>query len=162
MLLKLCAVVVLNSLLTGCYLYGAPENIESLKADIKLLKAHLRTPPDSVCRGPGSDQNVLCNYKLIVKRIDGDLYQGIVDPDEVKKGYEACEKFTKELRDKGNSEWMLRDYECVKPEDYNNTVYVFKILGDAKEGVAAEYHSVPGSRALVKGRLEPMALSTQR
>jgi len=161
MFLKLCAAAVLSSLLSGCYLYGAPENIESLKSDIKLLKAHLRTPPTSFCGSPGSDQNVLCNYKLIVKKVSGDLYQGIVDPKEVEKGYEACMAFTKELKEKKNSEWMLRDYECVEAKDYNNTVYLFKIDGDAQEGVAAEYHSVPGSRALRKGTIEPMAIASK-
>jgi hypothetical protein len=162
MFLRISAVLALSSLLTGCYLYGAPENIENLKGDIKLLKAHLRTPPSSVCGAPGSDQNVLCNYRLIVKKVRGeDLYQGIVDPTEVEKGYNACMKFTQELKQKKDAEWVLRDYECVKAEDYNNTVYLFKIDGDAQEGIAADYHSVPGSRALRKGKLEPLFMATQ-
>jgi hypothetical protein len=156
MYFKIFAVLVLNSILSGCQLYSAPENIESLKADIKLLKANLRTPPSSYCGAPGVNQNVLCQYKLIVKKIHGDLYQGIIDPQQVPKGYEDCVKFTEQLKQEKNSEWMLKDYECVDPKNYNNTIYVFKIEGEAHEGEPAEYYSTPGG-ALRKGHVEPIA-----
>ncbi len=95
---RLCVGVIFSALLSGCYLYHLPENIDNLKGDVKLLKAHLRNPPTTMCLSPGTHQNILCSYRLVVQKIaEPNYYQGAIDRQTALDGLAACKTFTDEL-----------------------------------------------------------------
>ena len=97
--LRLFAGLAFMVLLSGCHLYSAPENIEKLKADIRLLKTYYRaSPPATVCQPPGTPQSRICNYRLVVKHMHDDYYQGHVDPALVAEGVQACKEYVDEYK----------------------------------------------------------------
>ena len=139
--LRLFAGLAFMVLLSGCHLYSAPENIEKLKADIRLLKTYYRaSPPATVCQPPGTPQSRICNYRLVVKHMHDDYYQGHVDPALVAEGVQACKEYVDEYKKDDP------DFTCPEEKNYPNIEYGFKVEGaKPQEGVAQAFENVPGT-----------------
>jgi hypothetical protein len=126
------ATLMVGSLLTGCVI----EDVQKLKNDSRLLRDYLKAfPVPTHCSQPGRDQDIVCNYKLVIWNVGGEVYRGHIDPDLVKEGIKACEKYRESHSDETNKNYdkdlvmIMKHNECQKFEDYRFNVYELRIAG---------------------------------
>jgi hypothetical protein len=140
--LKLLAVTVFASLLASC---NPVADIQNLKSDIRLYKKYLSSIPSTdQCRALGTEQNIVCNYRIFVDRhIEGNLFQGHIPPELVADGERACN----EIPD--------RDFECPKAADYIYHVFEFNVVGKHPTvGEPNDFNNVAHSSNLKLGKLD--------
>ena len=125
--LRLLAVSIFASLVTGCGLYSDVQDLKGVLAAI---------PNPDECRSPGTSQNMVCNYRLIVKKVDG-VFIGHFDPKLVKEGIEACNALPH------------KNYKCRTYEDYDFKLFEFEVENpqNVSNGVH-DFTSVPHSHKL--------------
>lgn len=154
-ILRLMVVFVSASLLSGCYLWG---DFNSLKADLRSLKAVLRsTPLPTGCQLPGTPQPRVCYYVLHVEPFDKTkhMFKGHVPKRVVEEAYKACLRARDEYLSRHST--ARNDFVCRDPASYSYAWYGFVIDGD---DVKADYRgelqlvNIPGTNHMRRGRPE--------
>lgn len=150
-LLRLLAIFIFSSLLSGCYLYG---DYNSLKSDIRSLKAYLKaTPVPNECKPPGTPQSRICYYKLSIKPFDSHrgLYEGHVTPQMVQQAQKDCEATRIRIQQKVSID---DDYKCLDPAKYRYILYGFKIEGAQLTAGDYGFINIPHTEYLRIGKPE--------
>jgi hypothetical protein len=126
--LKLLTVFVFGGLLTACIF----EDVQKLKNDSRLLRDFLKASPVAThCSQPGRDQDIVCNYKLVIWNVAGEVYRGHVDPKLVEEGIRACNELKKQSTEDSDLYVIMKHSECPTVQNYRYNVYEFKIAGPA-------------------------------
>jgi len=160
--LRLMAAFMFVGLLTGCIF----EDIQKLKNDTRLLRDYLKASPvPTHCSQPGRDQDIVCNYRLVIWNVSGEVYRGHVDPKLVEEGIRACEEFrtksaNQSYNDKTQGEYdtdlvsIMQQSKCPTKDNYRYNVYEFKIadpIPDSPDPV--ELENVPHGPYMKKGHI---------
>ena len=163
MVFRLFAAFVIGGLLTGCLF----TDVQKIKNDSRLLRDYLKAyPVPTHCSQPGRDQDIVCNYKLVIWHVDGEVYRGHVAPSLVEEGVKACNALRKE-KDNDSDLYMVIEYsECPTVENYRYNVYEFKIAGpripDSKDvNDSIDLENVPHGSYMKKGHIDFASGSTQ-
>lgn len=153
----LFAVLTAATLLSGCIV----SDIERLRSDARTLKSYISKShygPEG-CVAPGNPQDKICNYRLVVKNIGDDYYQGYVDPKLVAEGVRECQRIfeSKEYKESKDPDVQVQDYKCARAEDYTYWLYEFRIVGldqnEKLDGVV-DLVNEPRSDRMRKGHIE--------
>ena len=73
--LRLLAFFIFAAFLPGCIF----EDIQNLRNDTRLLRDYLKAyPVPTHCSQPGRNQDIVCNYKLVIWNVGGEVYRGHV------------------------------------------------------------------------------------
>ncbi len=110
-------------------------------------KAISKSSSSSECQAPGTAQPMFCNYRLVVRNITGNLFQGYVDPKLVSEGEESCRKLVTKVR-------MPDNVKCREAKSYTFYLYQFEIEGDRpNDGEVVELVNIPFTNKLKKGHI---------
>jgi len=149
-ILRSLIVLIFSPLLTGCVL----ENVEKLKTDVRLLKSYLRAQPSPRdCGPPGTSQPMICNYRLIVKNISGDLFQGYVDPEVVRDGVTSCQNLFENKTYEDDTDMIYKGFKCLKEDNYRYFLYEFTIEGTKPSNGPVDLNNIPNTGKMKMGKI---------
>lgn len=102
-----------------------------------------------VCQAPGTPQPTVCNYRLVVKHIRDNVFQGSVDPQVVMASEQYC----------GNAAANTqsgKDATCQNAEPYHYVLYTFEIEGEQpSDDETLDLVNIPNTNKLQKGHVGP-------
>ncbi len=128
------------------FLFAIPLTACESESEI-LVKSTSKPLRSSECERPGTSQPVICNYKLVVRNITGNLFQGYVDPTLVRDGEESCRKLITKIK-------MPNDVKCLGANSYAFYLYQFEIEGEKpRDGEVVDLVNIPFTNKLRKGHI---------
>lgn len=102
-----------------------------------------------VCQAPGTPQPTVCNYRLIVKHIRDNVFQGSVDPQVVMASEQYCSNAAADTQ-------SGKDAICRNAEPYQYVPYTFEIEGEQpSDDETLDLVNIPNTNKLQKGHVGP-------
>ncbi|MFO0699771.1 MAG: hypothetical protein U0236_11115 [Nitrospira sp.] len=143
---RLFVSVVLTALLASC---GSKSEI----LQTTLQQPHSLLSPE--CEAPGTSQPIFCNYRLVVKNVKGNIFQGYVDPKLVIAGEKACKEVFEKNRPTDHQGMPLKNFKCQEARFYRYSLYQFEIEGEKpRDDEAVDLVNIPFTNKLRKGQIE--------
>ncbi len=142
---KFVGVCILAALTTGC----------SSASDISLTAT--KENPDAIeCHAPGTPQGAICNYRLVVKHLHDNVFQGHVDPELVMLSEQYCRDAARDLKSGNDPSMVTKDVTCQNAASYKYTRYEFEIDDERpRDGAAIDLVNIPNTNKMKIGHLGP-------